>query len=69
MKCNESVHEYGIALVKACSSGNFGLAEILIRNDADVNVAGKDHGRTALHYIVQEGYIDLVKLLIKRERM
>lgn len=47
----------------ANQKGNLILAELLIKNGADINKIDDD-GRTELHYAVEYGRKDIVKLLI-----
>ena len=47
----------------ACAWNNYSVAELLMRNGADVN-AKDSSGNTALHYAAANGNVDIVQLLM-----
>ena len=54
------------ALNLACLFGHDRLAELLLENGADINLADS-RGYTALHHAVVKGHLNVVQLLLKRE--
>ncbi|XP_019616149.1 PREDICTED: ankyrin repeat domain-containing protein 2-like [Branchiostoma belcheri] len=50
----------------ACREGHVKVVELLIKNQADLNVANKD-GDTGLHVACREGHVKVVELLIKNQ--
>ena len=49
----------------AAKSGHLDVTKYLISQGAEVNEGDKE-GRTALHHAVQNGYLDVVKVLTSR---
>jgi ankyrin repeat protein len=48
----------------ACDEGNLKIVEILIKSKIDLNLRTRDK-KTALHFSVLRGYIDISKLFIE----
>ena len=61
----DSDEELGIELLKATNRGDLEEVEKLLDSGVPVNFKNKDD-ETALHFAAQEGFLDIVGLLIKK---
>ncbi|OBW66730.1 MAG: Heterokaryon incompatibility Het-C [Aureobasidium pullulans] len=60
----ESSGRYTFPIIAAAATGNQQILELLIQNDADVNIECKKYGN-ALHVAIEKGYTSVVDTLVK----
>lgn len=60
----ESSGRYTFPIIVAAATGNQQILELLIQNDADVNIECKKYGN-ALHVAIEKGYTSVVDTLVK----
>lgn len=66
-KIDQSNNEGYIPLLESCNTGHLKVTEILLKHHANINRC-ENNGRFPLHIVAQEGFSDIITLLVKKTR-